>query len=434
MLTNWRVLLTVAGLVFGLAIIAVASEPIRAAVAALALPGLALALAAVVVATVITLLVYAFGGYEVVATRRATRSVIEAEAETKRAAAELTRAQAIRQLNEVTTAAPGSLVYHVNYGADLSKALHLQTETHLNGHISIEPNEAAAGRWFGYNALHAPARRGIEAAPAIPGLMPGLPSVVDLMGRLDRILLVGGTGSGKTNLLKHYVAWLISSGYNLAVIDPHSPSKLLGLDVIGAGLNWSQIADYFVETMAIVSARYQNGEIAQNGNLGEFNRFLIIEEFWDIQDNLGELAHDFLKCLLVRARKAGFKYTLVTQNDSADALGMHGNTGLLRGADHVEIKRDLQTSDRRAFVGWRKADLVECSVPGLYPEFPTIPPGQMVIDRPASYSDTERALIRAMVDNPGASKADIYRAAGVSKNGPNSRFIDEFQAKMGVQA
>lgn len=370
-------------------------------------------------------------GREWRADRAAQRELLAAEADVKRAAAYATRAAVDFQ---VTTAAPGHQVYQIDRGRDVSKALHLSPTVHTNGHLPTV-SEIEDRRWLINQTVHASGKlaAGAGAVPLIEAGPSRLPNVVDVMAKLDRILLVGGTGSGKTNTLKHYVAWLLSEGYNVAVIDPHSPSRLLGLDVIGAGLNWSQIADYFAYVMATVSARYQAGDIAQNGNLGPGrNQYLIIEEFYDIHDQLGEMAAEFLTCLLVRARKAGFRYTLVTQNDGAESLGLTGRSALLRtGTDRVEIKKNLQTGERSAVVGWKRSDQVECLAPSLFPEFPHVPAAQLVVDAP-QYTEAQRAIIRAIVDNPGASKADIYRAAGVSKSGPNSRFIDEFLTLVGV--
>lgn len=365
--------------------------------------------------------------------RKAQIRLLETEAEER--AVEIDKQR--RRLDlEVITAAPGQQII---VGDLAKKDWHNKTldpRPYSNGYDTYRPPEAVELLvWERWHQLNGTARRpqpGQGTAPLIEGPA-ALPNIIEIMPRLDRQILTGGTGSGKTNTLKHFVSHLVTHGKSVAVVDPHSPSKLVGLDVIGANLNFEEIADFFVETMAKISYRYETGRIAQDGNLGDLNTYLIIEEFYDIHSQLRDLAADFLKCLLVRGRKAGYKFILVTQNDSVQALGIKGDGGLLLGAERVELKRDVTTGERRAIVGRRVADQVECAVPGKFTDYPMIPPGQLVIDRPRNYTETERAIIRAIVDNPGASKAEIYRAAGVSKNGPNSRFIDDFLAKMGVQ-
>lgn len=416
-----KILVAIVITIIGLAVVIVSADTISSAIASAARPVLAIAglVAALgILAAVVSWLVF---GKQWLADKDAKRQVILSEAELK-------RAKARRQLNEVATAAPGHQVYHVNYGEDLARALHLSPSIHTNGPLTIGPGQGEVSRWQFYQMLHAP-----KAAQLAGGNVPLIesgparPKLIEVMPKLPRIVLVGGTGTGKTNTLKHYVSYLVATDQAVSVVDPHSPSKLLGIDVIGAGLNFDQIADFFILTMATVSNRYQNGQIAHDGNLGDLNQFLIVEEFFDIQEQLGELATEFLKMMLVRARKAGFRFCLVSQNDSVAALGLVGNAGLLKGAERVELKRDLATDRRAAVVGWKKANQFECDAPGLFVDYPTVPPGQLVIEAPPHFSTTERALIRAMIANPQASKADIYRLATVSKNSRNSRFIDRFR-------
>lgn len=385
-----------------------ASEPIIEAVALVAIP-LAIGLAALLLISLTVLLVVIGAAFYQKLRRRQNQT-------------------------EVLTVEPGQQVFVRRLNSNDWHNLTLDPRPYSNGHGSYRPPEAIElAVWDRYHQLHATAPRprpGQGAVPLIEGPA-ALPSVIEVMARLDRQILTGGTGTGKTNTLKHFVSYLVAHNKSVAVVDPHSPSKLVGLDVIGASLNFDEIADFFCETMAKISHRYETGRIAQDGNLGDLSSYLIIEEFYDIHSQLRDLAADFLKCLLVRGRKAGYKFILVTQNDSVQALGIKGDGGLLMGAERVELKRDVTTGERRAIIGRRVADQVECAVPGKFTDYPMIPPGQLVIDRPRNYTETERAIIRAIVDNPGASKAEIYRAAGVSKNSANSRFIDEFQAKLG---
>lgn len=267
----------------------------------------------------------------------------------------------------------------------------------------------------------------LSAPPEAP-----MPDLIPTMVELPRILLIGGTGAGKTNTLKHFIAALAERGERLTIIDPHSPSRLLGQDVIGAGLNFEAIGHTFIDLMLEISRAYADGTIAQDGNRGEANRYLIIEEFRDIVDNVGhDLAAQFLKVLLVRGRKAGFKFCLVSQNDSVAALGLKGDTGLLQGCERIELKVDRRHGNRKAMLGWRKAEQYECQVPTLFHDYPTVPSRQLVINSPSHYSNTEAKLARAVISLNGTAsqttKAEIYRLAGVTKGGKNNRFLDQLQ-------
>lgn len=418
----------------------IAAGPIYEAVAVVATP------AAVAVAVVVVLSLagsggaFAWGLLQVGGKKRWEKETIKAEARYQNARAMKLEAESRltdRQANfEAITAPAGHQVIGVHFGGSqtVAKQFHLSAAPHVNG-LPENPTPMQVALWERWHVLHAPKSAGALPAPAAaPAAGPSLPPLIDVMIELPRILLIGGTGAGKTNTLKHYVARLAAGGEKITVIDPHSPSRLVGLDVIGAGLNFDQIADKLIEIMTTVSTRYNTGQISQSGNLPGLNEYLIIEEFLDIHRHLGDLAVEFLECMLIQARKTGFRFCLVSQNDSVDALGLKGNSGLLKGADRVEVIKDITTKERRALVGWKKSELVECEPPPLFVDFPRVPAGQLVIDSSRQYTEKERDILRALRQDPAASKADIYRAAGISKNGPNSALIDELRESLGVQA
>ena len=348
------------------------------------------------------------------------------QAELQRIEADRLRAEAAKSATLVTVAKRTDEIVITDL-LGRREALHtlplLAMTSHVNG-MAGDPTPGELERWTMRQALLG----GRQSAPAIiePGVIEApRPGLIETMARLDRILLVGGTGTGKTNVLKHYVSALVQAGATIRVIDPHSPSKLLGLDVIGAGLNWREIGDYFCHVMATVDARYKAGQIAQDGDMGGLNEYLIIEEFLDIQRNLGDLATEFLECLLIQARKAGFRYTVVAQNDTVEALGIRGNSGLLKtGTDRVMLRK-FPDGQRVAMVGRDKDEVIECDPPPLFTGAPDVPASQLVLDVPRTFTDKERAILRAMRDPANVTKADVYRAAGLSKSGPNSQIIDE---------
>ncbi len=122
---------------------------------------------------------------------------------------------------------------------------------------------------------------------------------------------------------------------------------------------------------------------------------------------------------------------MVVQNDSVDALGIKGNHGLLKtGTDRVQLKK-LPAGERIATVGRDKAESFDCAMPGLLlgseTATPELPASQLVIDRPCPMSDKERLILQAIIATENGTKAEIYRQAGLSKNGPNSEIIDRLR-------
>ncbi len=181
------------------------------------------------------------------------------------------RAEAAQAATVITTVKRGDDIIISNLLGQ-TNALHtipqLAMASHVNGQPT-EPTPEQLNRWLMRQSILTQSARnaGAIAAPVVEAQATP-PLLIPTMLGFDRVLLVGGTGTGKTNILKHYIKALADSGAKIRVIDPHSPSRLCGVDVIGSGLNWGEIETYFLTIMATVQRRYKSGQIAQDGDLG----------------------------------------------------------------------------------------------------------------------------------------------------------------------
>lgn len=257
-----------------------------------------------------------------------------------------------------------------------------------------------------------------------------LPNVVDLMLKSQRMLLVAPSGSGKTNLLKHYISRL--GDKRLIIIDPHSPNLVLGRDVIGAGLNFEAIRSCMLDIMHDISQGYEHGNIAQNGDLGKENVWLVIDEWRDILKNVGTLATEFLEQLLIRSRKRGYKVLLMNQNDTAKSWGLDGDMGLLQTCAKFSIKHDPVEETRQAFYGWTKSEMRELSMPNVFGGQLEIRSDQLIIEQAKIYDEIEEKILKAIIDLNGSanetSKNQILRLAKVGKNPKALKFIDRLRS------
>lgn len=253
-----------------------------------------------------------------------------------------------------------------------------------------------------------------------------LPSVVDLLVKSQRALLIAPSGAGKTNLLKWYLSRL--GDKRVILIDPHSPNLVLGRNVIGSGLDFEAIKSCMLDIMQDISKGYEAGQIVQDGDMGEANTWLVIDEWRDIYKSIGDLAIEFLEQIVVRSRKRGYKVLLLNQNHTVSSWGLAGDMGLLETCALFTVDHDQIAQTRKAYYGWTKSKLRELSMPGNFDGQLEIPANQLVIEQPKIYNPTEQKLLKTLITLNGSanttSKNQIFKLSGVSKNTTNIKLLD----------
>jgi hypothetical protein len=167
----------------------------------------------------------------------------------------------------------------------------------------------------------------------------GIVQPIDLLTALDtlqRCLIVGVTGTGKTSLLRHLLARRLQIS-KVVVFDPHAyPGKWPGCIVIGRGRNYSEIDRALTGLLQLMDKRYD--DIGQ-GLVAEGNHpplTILIDEWRAIAYNL-KGASDVIKALLTESRKAAFSIFVVSQSDRAKPLGLEGEYDLKDGFAIVRL-------------------------------------------------------------------------------------------------
>jgi hypothetical protein len=213
--------------------------------------------------------------------------------------------------------------------------------------------------------------------------------------------IIGSTGTGKTTL----TTWLASQLQGEAlVIDPHyCAGDWSGLHVVGAGQNYSEVADVMQLALGEMARRYK----LRNQGQREFTPLtLIIEEVGSIADDpaSAETCKYFLPKMLRESRKTGIKLFLLNHGGEVDQWGLKGK-GSIRACmnivrlgefaiDYAKSTKDQAIIDtvnqmqRPAMV-----DRLPALVPDLtgfaLPSSARIPPGFLVNDSFGHYTEPD---------------------------------------------
>jgi energy-coupling factor transporter ATP-binding protein EcfA2 len=197
--------------------------------------------------------------------------------------------------------------------------------------------------------------------------------------------IVGSTGTGKTTL----TTWLASQlqGETL-VIDPHyCAGDWSGMHVVGAGQNYSEIADVMQLALAEMAKRYK----LRNQGQREFTPLtLIIEEVGSIADDpaSADTCKYFLPKMLRESRKTGIKLFLLNHGGEVDQWGLKGK-GSIRACmnivrlgqfaiDHAKSLKDQAIID--AVNHMHRPAMVD-NLPALIPDLSSfdLPPSDRVV-------------------------------------------------------
>jgi len=281
----------------------------------------------------------------------------------------------------------------------------------------IQPTLDDQQRWFIHTTKNSPKVVEGQSQPLLPITTQELPALLPVLLKAQRVIIGGGSDSGKSTLAKHLIAGRLEQG-QIIPIDPHSPSKLLGIDVIGAGRNWQAIGQALESLELLMHERY--GEVAA-GLMGYFQHqriSIFIDEWTSIIEEVPD-AGKRLKTLLTESRKVNMFLTLLTHATTLDGLGLP-SAQLKKSALIVELVGGNGEQPYRAFVypqtsigtDGKKARPTEYMLPGPFSGYPdtqdiplSLPSPQLIkIQRMANEGMSRRAMIKVLypeVDNPG---------------------------------
>jgi len=192
--------------------------------------------------------------------------------------------------------------------------------------------------------------------------------LLDHIKSLQRILIIGGQGTGKTTLLKHIAEQHSLDGCILILDSHNTPEKWdKSYTVIGDGRNYRAIESKLNQLVDIMNERYKDlstGKVAER----EHKLITVISDEWTtISKNLNNLDKVLLP-LLTESRKVTIDFILASHSETARSLGIKGAYDLKENFD-VILRLKLVNGLRLVYVNGNEESLIY-DHPGQYSGHP----------------------------------------------------------------
>ena len=156
-------------------------------------------------------------------------------------------------------------------------------------------------------------------------------TLFDVLIKLDRVLIIGGMGSGKSELLK----WLTSERSKqgeLIILDSHAaPDTWPFGTVIGLGRDYQAIEQAVRGICQEMDNRYK---LRSSGQEKAFKPLCMVIDEMTVLNQFADLEKE-LKSLLCECRKVNIRLIVAGQSDRAGAMGLKGNYDLMTGFEAV---------------------------------------------------------------------------------------------------
>ncbi len=298
------------------------------------------------------------------------------------------------------------------------RPLHLNPGQYQNGK-QTDPTPIEMAIYQLWHSRPAPAQ---AAAPLLLEAQT-TPELLPILDSAQRVLVIGASGAGKTNLLQ----WVVSRrGVGVLVIDPHAaPGKWTGAKVIGIGSNFPEIEATLDNLIELMVRRYQ--EIGQGlVREGEHPRLTIIIDEWMSIAFQCRNAHEVLVRLLTESRKAAFSVIIGSHSERVKSLGLDGKGDLKDG--FLFIRLWLEGGERRATFDYGRGER-PCVLPGKFEPVHDTPVIEIEAIGEVKPTTQEQQILD--LHDSGESESAIAAVVLGSKGGPQNAKVRNVLIKFG---
>ncbi|MEZ4529057.1 MAG: type IV secretory system conjugative DNA transfer family protein [Desulfobacterales bacterium] len=193
-------------------------------------------------------------------------------------------------------------------------------------------------------------------------------TLFDVLTRLDRVLIIGGMGSGKSELLKWLVSERAKQG-EIIILDSHAaPDTWPFGQVVGLGRDYPAIENAVRSVCAEMDERYK---LRSSGQQKDFPQLCMVIDEMTVLNQFTGLS-DEIKSLLCECRKVNIKLIAAGQSDRAGAMGLKGNYDLMTGFEAVCYLESDSTGERYGNVLFGRSKTPErFPHPGIFPAWMT---------------------------------------------------------------
>ena len=237
--------------------------------------------------------------------------------------------------------------------------------SHHNGHWE-EPPQSAMLAWFALVSKSKDINKEIVQLPAGQLTIEQKPSLLELIDQYPHCHIYGGTGGGKTGLLRTIAYRRQLQGHQVLILDStEHPSRWQNLTRIRNRQKQNEAIE------KLFSIYHQNEEALSSGKAVEtdFKQITIISDEWTDIVAENNLAKQFIREQIRKVRKFGLHLVFATQTDLASDLGLDGAYKTTSSFLKIEVKK-LADEKRIAIarIGYQQLGEFEVPIPPPLPQ------------------------------------------------------------------